>query len=105
MKPLTSLALLWKVKFARNMPQEVFGLLKLTILKGNYGIVVSSIKLTAVTTWILYAINKTNSAVQEKDILCKPMKDASRCGAVISPDHPLILSYSKAKEKITIALR
>ena len=63
MEPLTSLALPGKVQFSRNMPQEVFDLLKLTMLKGDYGIVVKKtrcvehLKLTAVTTWMLYAIN------------------------------------------------
>ena len=54
MKP--SLALPWKVQFARNMPQEEFDLLELIVLEGNYGSVVKKtrcvehLKLTAVTT-------------------------------------------------------
>ena len=66
MKPITSLDLPWKVQFARNMPQEVLDFLKLIALKRNYGIVakktrcVEHLKLTAVTTWMLYVINKTN---------------------------------------------
>ena len=39
MKPSSSLANPWGIRFSRNMPEEVLDLLKLTVLKGHYGTV------------------------------------------------------------------
>ncbi|CAB4025608.1 Hypothetical predicted protein, partial [Paramuricea clavata] len=77
MKAITSLARPWKICFSRNMAQEVFDLLKLTILKGNFGNLarstrcVDSVEVTLATAWILHVINKNNSTVQEEDIFFK----------------------------------
>jgi hypothetical protein len=94
MKAITLLACPWKICFSRNMAQEVFDLLKLTILKGNFGNLarstqcIDSVKVTLATAWILHVIKKNNSTVQEEDIFFKRMKDSSFCKGIILPTKP-----------------
>jgi hypothetical protein len=114
MKPRSSLSNPWSVKFSRNMPQEVFDLLKLTILKGHYGFVskttscVETLELTAANSareWIMHVGNKTSSEITMASILYKLLKCGSHCEAVICADNPLIIKYSKSQENIKVSLR
>jgi hypothetical protein len=114
MKPRSSLSNPWGVKLSRNMPQEVFNLLKLTILKGHYGIVskntscVETLELTAANSareWIMHVGNKTSSEITMASIFYKSLKCGSHCEAVICADNPLIIKYSKSQENIKVSLR
>lgn len=60
---------LWQVQIVRTMPVEVFELLKLTILRGDYGIVLKNTKCVkqlqitkaeAAMKWMVGVINKNN---------------------------------------------
>ena len=108
MKAITSLARPWKIEFFRNMPREVFDLLKLTVLKGNYGKVarstkcVDALEVTLAVAWIVHIINNSSSTVEEGDIFFKRMKDGSFCKGIILPAKPLVLTYSKSQEKIKV---
>ena len=113
MKPRSSLSNPWGVKFSRNMPQEVFDLLKLTLLKGHYGIVskktccVETLELTAANSareWIMHVGSKTSSEITMASIFYKSLKCGSHCEAVICADNPLIIKYSKSQENIKISL-
>lgn len=113
MKPTPSLANPWAVQVNRNMPEEVFSLLKLTLLKGKYGELakntncVETLVITtaeATTEWIMHVTSKTNSAVRNTDIFHKCLKDGSHCEAIISPEYPLIIKFSKSQENIKISL-
>ena len=61
------------------MPQEVFDLLKLTLLKGHYGTVsktscVETLELTAVNSareWIMHVGSKTSSEITMASIFYK----------------------------------
>ena len=101
------------IRFSRNMPQKVFDLLKLTLLKGHYGTVskktscVETLELTAVNSareWIMHVGSKTNSEITMASIFYKLLKDGSDCEAVICTDNPLIIKYSKSQENIKISL-
>ena len=110
MKAITSLVRPWKIVFTRNIAQEVFDLLKLTIPKGNYGKVVRStrcvdkLEVILAIDWMSHVIQKTNSTVQAEDILYKRMKDGSFCKGIILPSRPLLLSYSKSQEQIKVTM-
>ena len=60
------------------MPEEVFGLLKLTLLKGHYGMVskkTSCVEILQITTansareWIMHVGSKTSSEIKMASIL------------------------------------
>lgn len=110
MKAITSLVRPWKIVFTRNIAQEVFDLLKLTIVKGNYGKVVRStrcvdnLEVILAIDWMSHVIQKTNSTVQAEDILYKRMKDGSFCKGIILPSRPLLLTYSKSQEQIKVTM-
>lgn len=110
MKAITSLARPWKIFFIRNMAQEVFDLLKQTVLKGNYGTVakstrcVDNLQVPLATAWILHVVKKSSPTVQEEDIFFKRMKDGSFCKGIILPDIPLLLTYSKSQETIKVTI-
>ena len=110
MRAVTSLARPWKIFFVRTMAQEVFDLLKLTILKGKYGTLtkttccVDSLEVTLAVAWMLHVINKSNSTMQEEDIFYKRIKDGSLCKGIISHERPLSLTYSKSQEKIKVTM-
>ena len=115
MKPTTSLAHPWQVRFCRNIPVEVFNLLKLTIFNGDYGIVVKSTKSVeqlqittsnAAIKWITRVTKSTTSTLKETDIFFKLLRDgASYCKAIISSDHPFLVKYSKTQETVTVLIR
>lgn len=67
MKPRSSLANPSGIRFSRDMPEEVFGLLKLTVLKGNNGKVakttscVETLQITTLASlreWIMHVGSK-----------------------------------------------
>ena len=110
MKAITSLVRSWKIVFTRKIAQEVFDLLKLTIVKGNYGKVVRStrcvdnLEVIPAIDWMSHVIQKTNSTVQAEDILYKRMKDGSFCKGIILPSRPLLFTYSKSQEQIKVTM-
>ena len=110
MKATTSLAHPWQVIIVRNMHKEVFNLLKLTVMQGEYGTVAKNTKcvekLEITTTeaaihWMVHVI-KDHTAVDESEIFFRLLRNNGYCKAVISCTHPLIIKFSKGQENVKV---
>ena len=113
MKTSTALFYPWSLRIVRNMPKDLFELLKQTLLTGNYGILARKTRclellrlsdFAKVINWLKCVISQTFSSVDESQILFKMSKDGSHCKAIIVDDHPLIIKYSKTLETIQFSL-
>ena len=113
MKTSTVLSHPWSIRIVRNMPKELFELLKQTILTGNYGILARKTRclellrlsnFATVINWLKHVISHTFSSVDETQILFKMFKDGSHCKAIIVDDHPLVIKYSRTLETIQFSL-
>ncbi|CAB3996024.1 Hypothetical predicted protein [Paramuricea clavata] len=115
MKTSTTLSHPWQIRIVRNIPVEIFELLKETILRGGYGNIVKKTKsveqleisnLDAVYNWVKHvAGNNTISGTIETDFFSKLLKDGSCCKAIVSPEHPFIVKYSNTQENIQYVTR
>ena len=110
MKAETCLAHPWQVCIVRNMHEEIFNLLRLTVIKGDYGIVVKKTKCVEqlhITTaeaaihWMIHVIQEITT-VDENDILYRLLRNNGFCKAVISCSHPLIINLSKRQGNVKI---
>lgn len=114
LKSRTTLSHPWSIRILRNMPTEIFELLKETILVGNYGIIAKKTHYVEllhlshsalVTKWLKRVIGHTSPSLKEPDVLLKVFKDGSYCKAIIMPEHPLVIKYSKSQETIQFFIR
>ncbi len=111
MKTSTVLSHPFSIRVVRNMPKELFELLKQTILTGNYGILARKarclelVRLSDFSTgikWLKHAISHTFVSVDETQILLKRFKDGSQCKAIIVDDHQPVIEYSKTLETVIV---
>ena len=92
MKAITSLPYPWQVIIVRNMHEEVFNLLKLTVIQGEHGTVAKNTKciekleittIEAAIHWMVHVI-KDHTAVDESEIFFRLLRNNGYCKAVIS---------------------
>ena len=110
MKATTSLAHPWQVCIVRNMHEEIFNLLKLTVIKGDYGTVVKKTKCVEqlkITTaeaaihWMVHVVSD-DTALDENKIFFRLLKNNGYCKAVISCAHPLMIKFSKGQGNVKV---
>ena len=113
MKTSTVLSHPWSIRVIRNMPKELFELLRQTILTGNYGILARKTRcsellrlsdFSTVIKRLKHVINHAFVSVDETQILFKSFKNGSQCKAIIVDDHPLVIKYSKTLETVQFCL-
>ena len=112
MKSSTTLSHPWQIRIVRNLPLEIFELLKETILRGAYGNIVKQTKyveeleittLDAVYNWVKH-LTSSNAAI-ETDLFTKLSRDGSNCTIIVSQQHPFVIKYSNTQENIQILTR
>ena len=71
MKQTSSMANPWGVQINRNMPEEVFNLLKLTVQKGNYGKLAK--KTSCLVTLMITTANASREWIMKNQKQAKPI--------------------------------
>ena len=109
MKTSTTLSHPWKIRIVRNLPLEIFELLKETIISGAYGDIAKQTKfvqqieistLDAVYNWVKQ-ITGNNENI-ETNFFSKLSKDGSCCKTIVAQEHPFVIKYSNTQENIQI---
>ena len=103
----------WQICFSRDVPTEVYNVLKLSLLTGKYGDVLRStrsleyLKMSTkedVCQWMTHVISKVSNEGKEAEMLCKQLKDGAYCEVIVDHEHPLIIKYSKTQENVRVVM-